>query len=79
MRVKRRRNLTQHIRGEGNIEKGMQMSLVSTIEAARVAHQFFDLVTIFRNGERFADAPNTQIRLRDANLAQWTACESQKI
>jgi hypothetical protein len=55
------------------------MSLVSTIEAARVAHQFFDLVTIFRNGERFADAPNTQIRLRDANLAQWTACESQKI
>jgi Phosphotransferase enzyme family len=42
---------------------------------ASVAHPFFDLVTIFRNGERFADAPNTQIRLRDAYLAQWTAYE----
>jgi hypothetical protein len=42
---------------------------------ACVAHPFFDLVTIFRNGERFADTPNTQIRLRDAYLAQWTAYE----
>jgi hypothetical protein len=30
----------------------------------------------FEHAQRFADAPNTQIRLRDAYLAQWTAYES---
>ena len=42
---------------------------------ACVAHPFFDLVTLLRDAEHFADTATANIQLRDAYLAQWTAYE----